>query len=25
LFCYFFHLKPHPRSDGTSILGGRGI
>jgi hypothetical protein len=22
LFCYFFHLKPHPRSDNTSILGG---
>jgi hypothetical protein len=22
LFCYFFRLKPHPRSDSTSVLGG---
>jgi hypothetical protein len=25
LFCYFFRLKPHPRSDNISPLGGCGI
>ena len=25
LFRYLFRLKPHPRSDNTSILGGCGI
>jgi hypothetical protein len=25
LFHYFFRLKPHPRSDSTSPLGGYGI
>jgi hypothetical protein len=25
LFCYFFHMKPHPRSDNISPLGGCGI
>jgi hypothetical protein len=25
LFCYFFRLKPHPKSNNTSILGGCGI
>jgi hypothetical protein len=25
LFCFFFRLKPHPRSDNTSPLGGCGI
>jgi hypothetical protein len=25
LFHYLFHLKPHPRSDNTSVLGGCGI
>jgi hypothetical protein len=25
LFLYFFHLKPHPKSDNNSILGGCGI
>jgi hypothetical protein len=25
LFHYFFHLKPHPRSDNISPLGGYGI
>jgi hypothetical protein len=25
LFRYFFRLKPHPRSDNTSVLGGCGI
>ena len=25
LFCYFFHLKPQPRRDDTSVLGGCGI
>jgi hypothetical protein len=25
LLRYFFHLKPHPRSDNTSVLGGCGI
>jgi hypothetical protein len=25
LFRYFFHLKPHPCSDSTSVLGGCGI
>jgi hypothetical protein len=25
LFRYFFRLKPHPRSDSTSVLGGCGI
>jgi hypothetical protein len=25
LFRFFFHLKPHPRSDSTSSLGGCGI
>jgi hypothetical protein len=25
LFCYFFHLKPHPKTNDTSVLGGCGI
>jgi hypothetical protein len=25
LFRYFFHLKPHPKSNNTSVLGGCGI
>jgi hypothetical protein len=25
LFRFFFRLKPHPRSDNTSLLGGCGI
>jgi hypothetical protein len=25
LFCYFFRLKPHPKSNNTSILGRCGI
>jgi hypothetical protein len=25
LFRYFFHLKPHPKSNGTSVLGACGI
>jgi hypothetical protein len=25
LFRYFFYLKPHPRSDNISLLGGYGI
>jgi hypothetical protein len=25
LFCYFFRLKPHTRSDNISSLGGCGI
>jgi hypothetical protein len=25
LFCYFFYLKPHPKSNNTSVLGGCGI
>jgi hypothetical protein len=25
LFHYLFRLKPHPRNDSTSVLGGCGI
>ena len=25
LFCFFFRLKPQPRRDDTSVLGGCGI
>lgn len=25
LFCYLFRLKPHPKTDSTSIMGGCGI